>query len=65
MVAYPQGMRLRELREAAGLSRSALAAVVMRTPLTIARWESGAHRPPGNVLVALAKVLEVPLSAIK
>lgn len=64
-MVYPSGLRLREAREAAGLSRPAIAAAVSRCEASVARWEKGEHRPPEGVLVQIAHVLGVSLSQLR
>lgn len=58
---------LRRLRYCAGLSSADLAAAVHVSTRTYARWESGSWvRPPGaDNLRALARVLDVPISAVR
>jgi DNA-binding transcriptional regulator YiaG len=50
--------RIKELREAAGLSRTALAYLVGRSEQMVWRWENGWHTPPAPTLERLANALE-------
>lgn len=52
------GERLKQAREAAGLSQFALAVKVGTTPQTISNYERGA-RPRGDLLLRMARVLKV------
>jgi transcriptional regulator with XRE-family HTH domain len=59
------GARLRELREAAGLSRSALGEKCGLTLDGIAQLESGRRRPMWESVLALAKALGVTCEAFQ
>lgn len=54
------GAALRRAREAAGLSREALADQLCRSLSTIVRWETGKTSPPPAVQVRLARLLDAP-----
>ena len=47
----------RQIREAAGVSQSRLAAALGVHSLTVARWESGARIPHGDLRRAYARLL--------
>jgi transcriptional regulator with XRE-family HTH domain len=53
------GARLRELREAAGLSQKALAERAGLSQGAIAHWEQGLREPSWSNVVALAEALGV------
>lgn len=55
--------RISEFREAAGLTRRALGALLATSPEQIARHEAGHQISPGMAL-AIARVLEQPLNAL-
>lgn len=55
----PQGAHLAALRQAAGLSQSALASLVGETQQNIAFWEQSDKPPRSDVLPGLAQVLGV------
>lgn len=57
------GQKIRELREAAHLSQTALATKLKVTPNTISRWESGVYRPQIDQLEGVARTLNSPLWA--
>ena len=52
------GVRIRELREAAGLTQRALAHSAGVGRITMVRLENGKHSPKLNTLKAIAQVLE-------
>ena len=55
------GARVRELREAAGLTQRALAHSAGIGRITMVRLENGKHSPKFNTLKAIARVLERPV----
>ncbi len=57
------GARLRELREAAGLTQQELASKAGVQWETISRWERGAREPSWSNVLALAGVLGVDCTA--
>lgn len=50
-------MKIRELREARGMTQTELARAVKASKPTVCMWESGARRPGLDYLMALADVL--------
>lgn len=50
-------MRIRELREVAGLTQAQLAALMGLTQCTISAWEAEVYLPKARQLPALARVL--------
>lgn len=58
------GRRLRELREAAGLSQSKLATMMEVSRNAISQWESGETQPSSRRLSKLARILKVPIDDI-
>jgi transcriptional regulator with XRE-family HTH domain len=52
-------LRLKQLREAAGLTQGELAAQVGISRVTLARFESGAHAPSWPTVLDLADALGV------
>lgn len=50
--------RLRDLREAAGLSQSDVARFMGVAPSNVSRWEAGLARPRGRHAVALLELLD-------
>jgi transcriptional regulator with XRE-family HTH domain len=54
--------RLRDLREAAGLSRVELAFACRRTEQSVYLWESGRTTPPTPVVEQIASALGVMVS---
>jgi transcriptional regulator with XRE-family HTH domain len=61
MTSEPQGLRLRRLRQSAGLSQLALALKAGFAPNTIQRWEGGRSWPGSANLQKLATALGVRL----
>jgi transcriptional regulator with XRE-family HTH domain len=58
------GMRLRELREGAGVSLRALAARLGISPSAVSQIERGVMRPSVSRLIAYVGAINVPLSAV-
>lgn len=56
---------LREIRESKGMTREELAVKAHISMFTIARIETGAHKPRYNTLQAIAKALKVKASEIQ
>ncbi len=56
--ALPAPALARELRRSAGVSQARVAQELGVTPVTVSRWEAGARRPRGALLVAYAKLLD-------
>lgn len=54
--------RLKDLRTAAKLSQTALAAQLGVTPNTVSRWEGGVYQPSLADLDRLARVFERPIT---
>jgi putative transcriptional regulator len=57
-------MRLKQLREAKGLSQAALAQRVGVSREYVARLETGKHDPPLSRVEKLAKALRVPIEKL-
>lgn len=55
---------MKSLREAAGLSQSAVAKALSTTQQTYQRWETGKSQPPIDALQNMALLFKVPLSRI-
>lgn len=55
------GERIKTLREERGISQEALAEALDVSRQAVTKWESGASRPSTGNLLALCRVLEVPL----
>jgi transcriptional regulator with XRE-family HTH domain len=58
------GMKLKQLREAKGMSQAALAKKAQLTREHVNRLEAGRHGPTMAVLQRLAKALGVPVTAL-
>lgn len=58
------GRRLRELREAAGLSQNKLAQLTGVSRNAVSQWESGETQPSSRRLAKVAKALRVPIDEI-
>lgn len=57
--------RIKELRQAAGLTQAQLAfRLDLKSPSTVTMWESGDRKPPSTVLPRLAQVLGVSVDAL-
>lgn len=56
----PFGERLQASREAAGMTREALAVEVHRSLGSILRWEMGHSTPPRSVRIYIAQMLDDP-----
>jgi putative transcriptional regulator len=64
MAAKRFPMRLKQLREAKGLSQAALAEKVGVSREYIARLETGKHDPPLSRVEKLAKALKMPIEKL-
>jgi transcriptional regulator with XRE-family HTH domain len=66
MAALANGMggRIREAREAAGITRSALARAVRVTPAAVWNWETNGTVPRPSIVPAIAKALRVTESFV-
>jgi transcriptional regulator with XRE-family HTH domain len=58
------GARIRQLREARGLTQQALAERIDLGQFTYSRYETGRRSPPISVLSRVAEALGVPLAAL-
>ncbi|MGD9667793.1 MAG: helix-turn-helix domain-containing protein [Hyphomicrobiaceae bacterium] len=58
------GQRLRDLREAAGLSQAKLAELTGVTRNAVSQWEAGETQPSTRRLAKLSKALRVPIDEI-
>jgi transcriptional regulator with XRE-family HTH domain len=56
------GQRIRELREAAGMSQSALAAELDEAANTVSRWETGTYKVTPENLDRLARLFKVSIT---
>ena len=57
--------RIKELRQAAGLTQAALAfRLELKSPSTVTMWESGARRPSSTILPLLAEELGVTVQEL-
>ncbi len=65
MDAKELGMRLAELRRAAGYSRAALAELADVNARTLEGWEQGRFDPPAIALFRIADILKVPVDSFK
>jgi transcriptional regulator with XRE-family HTH domain len=54
------GVKIASARKAKGWKQKHLAAAVDVEPVTISRWETGAHMPPVAKLFEIAAALEIP-----
>lgn len=57
-------MKLRELREARGLTQKAAAQELHVQPQTLCGWEKGTRRPSADVLPAIADLYGVSVDAL-
>ena len=57
--ALPPGKKLREIREAAGVSQRELARAIEVSPQAVANWESGTYRPRPEQMERLLAALEI------
>ena len=57
-------LRLRELRQAAGLSQKALAEMVDASQQTVAKWERGLATPNPETVAKLAQVLNTSTDSL-
>jgi transcriptional regulator with XRE-family HTH domain len=62
--AKSNGLRLRALREAAGLSLRELARQIDEQPSNINYWETSGNPPRSNVLIPMAKALGVSVEEL-
>lgn len=62
--SLPPAEKLREIREAAGVSQRTLARAIGVTPQSVANWESGTHRPRPEQLERLLAGLRILRDAI-
>ena len=58
-MAKALGRRISQARRAKGLKQKHLAAALGVEPVTISRWETGAHVPPVSRLFDIAKALGI------
>ena len=58
------GQRLRELREAAGLSQARLAKLTGVSRNAVSQWEAGTTQPTANRLTLISRSLNVPIDDI-
>ena len=56
--------RIRELREAAGMTQADLADRLQVSVPTVSRWESGVIRPSVSNLMELAEIFETTMDTI-
>lgn len=56
------GGRIQAARKRLGMTQTLLARATGASQPQVAKWENGQKTPPGDVVVALAQVLQVPLS---
>jgi len=64
MAAKVDGLRLRKLREAAGLSLRELARQIDEQPSNVNYWETSGNLPRSNVLIPMAKALGVTVEEL-
>ena len=57
-------MKIKELREAMGMTQAELARAVKASKPTVCMWESGTRRPGLDYLLALADVFGCPVDVI-
>ena len=57
-------LRLRELREAKGLSQRAVAKGINVTPAAVAKWELGYTNPTMDNILAMASLLDCSTDAL-
>lgn len=58
------GTRIRDARQAAGMTQEQLARAIQVTTATPSRWESDRNRPYPRLLCAIAEALGVPISQL-
>lgn len=56
---YDLGSRIKETREKRGLSQRALAGRINKSPAAISSYESNVQTPPTDVLISIARALNV------
>ena len=57
--------RIKELRQSSGLTQAQLAfRLNLRSPSTVAMWESGDRKPPSTILPYLAHALNVSVDEL-
>ena len=56
--------RIKEARQAAGISQKALAATLGISPATLSGYESGAHDPKPDMLLQIARVCGITVDAL-
>lgn len=49
---------VKEIRKGAGLTQSALAAILGVNPRTIRRWEAGESKPPKSAIICIVEYCE-------
>lgn len=59
------GSRIRQRREASGLTTEEVAVALGRSAFTVAGWELGRCTPPPNVLIRLAALLGTTTSDLR
>lgn len=58
------GKKIREAREAKGLTRESLAALLGVSPRELTEWESGSDRPDITMFGPVAEALDIPLAKL-
>ena len=58
------GMKIRELRQQAGISQETLARALSMTPQAVSRWENGTTAPDISLLPAIANYFGVSIDAL-
>ena len=58
------GIKIRELRQQAGISQEILARALSMTPQAVSRWENGTTAPDISLLPAIANYFEVSIDAL-